>query len=246
MTPDQGKSAKGGLPWYTWDVILLGVLFLFGTFGNSFPLLSYLGGLHNDKGPLFGAVMWFMLLLIPVAGLCLLALVVRIVVYWPLHMLSLRRWAVLGLLAGLGSAAYVGLPFARLGPPLDEIYLRGFRKHVQRQVDISAIRAWLNGLDPNGWDGVEIDVRRTQDDELVWTPEDVHLPASIVRLKPRYVELAALDESDLAVDLRWGSGMLGTWGLTVGPETMGAPPSRLRGDQRLDAGPGVYVWHDIE
>lgn len=246
MSANEGEiTSWGGGRWYWWDVGLVVVLFAIGTFGNLGPLWAYWGGLHNDKGSLFGAVMWFMLL-IPVAGLCLLALVVRIVVYWPLHMASLRRWAVLGLLAGLGSAAYVGLPFTRLRPPLDEVYLRGFRTYAQRQVDISSIRRWLNGLDPNGWDGVEIDVRRTQDDELVWTPEDVHLPASIVRLKPRYVELAALDESDLAVDFRWGSGMLGTWGLTIGPETMAAPPSRLRGDQRLDAGPGVYVWRNTE
>ncbi len=52
---NDSSGGKGGLPWYTWDVILLGVLFLFGTFGNTRPLLSYLADLRNDKDLASGA-----------------------------------------------------------------------------------------------------------------------------------------------------------------------------------------------
>lgn len=52
---NDSSRAKARLPWYAWDVILLGVLFLFGTFGNAFPLMSYLGGLRNRKDLASGA-----------------------------------------------------------------------------------------------------------------------------------------------------------------------------------------------
>jgi len=79
--------AGSGLPWYAWDIVLLGFLFLFGTLGNSFPLLSYWGGLYNDKYLVFGAVLWFGVLM-PGAGICLLIEVRRIArrcVVWGAH-----------------------------------------------------------------------------------------------------------------------------------------------------------------
>ena len=52
---NDSSGAKARLPWYTWDVVLLGALFLFGAFGNALPLLSYLGGLRNGKDLASGA-----------------------------------------------------------------------------------------------------------------------------------------------------------------------------------------------
>ncbi|UCD48934.1 MAG: hypothetical protein JSW27_15525 [Phycisphaerales bacterium] len=52
----------------------------------------------------------------------------------------------------------------------------------------------------------------------------------------------------LAASLSWRSGLLGAWGMTVGPATMGAPPSDLSGwpDYSLDVSSGVCIWHDRE
>ncbi|MDI6451351.1 hypothetical protein [Anaerobaca lacustris] len=235
------KAAKGGLPWYTWDVVLLGALFLFGTFGNSFPLLSYLGGLRNDKNIVFMARVWFFLLT-PIACVCLAALIVRIVCLWPLRIVRLRRLIVLQIVASLGTLAYVGLPFLRLGPPEHKMHLWGMRRYVQTQVDVPAIRAWLTSLDPNDWHDVQIDFRRNGEGQLVPRSSDLVLPACILNLKPRSVSLSFVEGCGFGATLRWGDRLLGTWGMAIGPETTGAPPD-LSGGPEWD---GVRIWHDRE
>lgn len=251
-TNDTG-GAKGGLPWYAWDVVLLGVLFLFATFGNALPLLSYLGGLRNDKDL---ALVW-LVLLTPVAFICLVALIVRIVCSWPLRIVRLRRLIVLQIVVSLGTLAYVGLPFLLLlyGPPGYKTHMWGMRKYVRTQVDVAAIRAWLGALDPNDWHGVRIDVRRDEECRPVLVPDDVVLPPCLLRLEPRYVALSSVEDGGLSVILTWGSGFLGTWHVAIGPETMRTLPSELvrAASFRLDVSPydievspGVHIWHDIE
>ncbi len=235
------KAAKARLPWYTWDVVLLGVLFLFGTFGNSFPLLSYLGGLRNDKNIVFMAGVWFFLLT-PIACVCLAAVIIRITRYWPRHLVDRRRRYVLQIVASLGTLAYVGLPFLRLGPSEHKMHLWGMRRYVQTQVDVPAIRTWLNSLDPNEWHGVQIDFRSDGEGQLVARSSDVVLPACILDLRPRFVSLSFAIGYGFEVTLRWGDRLLGTWGMAIGPETTG-PPANLSGWLEWD---GVRIWHDRE
>ncbi len=250
------SRTKAGLPWYTWDVVLLGVLFLFGTFGNAFPLLSYVGGLRNDKELIFCASMW-LVLFTPIAFICLVALLVRIIHCWPLRIVRLRRLIVLQIVVSLGTLAYAGLPFLFLqyGPPACEMHMWGMRKYVRTQVDVAAIRAWLDALDPNAWHGVQIDVRRDEESKPVLVPDDVVLPPCLLRLEPRYVALSSVEDGGLAVILTWGSGLLGTWHLAIGPETMETPPSELAraagyslgvSPYNLSVSPGVLIWHDRE
>ncbi len=243
---DTNRVAKGS-PWYTWDIILLGVLFAYGTFGNSFPLLSYWGGLHNDKALAFKAVMW-VALLIPVAGICLLAALIRIVIYWPRHIAKRGKLLVLQIVAILGALAYVGLPFTPIGPPGYKTYMWGLRQYARTQVDVTAIRGWLETLDPNECDGAESDVRRDAEGGPAAVPSVPGLPPCILTLEPRYVSLSLAEGHGLVAHLTWGSGLLGTWGLTVAPETVGVPPSNRSQwpDYRLDVSPGVCVWCQID
>jgi len=62
------------------------------------------------------------------------------------------------------------------------------------------------------------------------------------------VRLASVGDQNLAVGLEWGSGLLGTWGLSIGPVTMAAPPAMLsRGpDRSLDISPGVRIRHALD
>lgn len=238
---NDSSGAKARLPWYTWDVVLLGALFLFGTFGNALPLLSYLGGLRNDKNIVFMARVWF-LLLTPIACVCLVAAILRITRYWPRHLVDRRRRYVLQIVASLGTLAYVGLPFLRLGPSEHKMHLWGMRRYVQMQVDVPAIRTWLNNLDPNDWHGVQIDFRSDGEGQLVARSSDVVLPACILNLKPRSVSLSFATGYGFEVTLRWGDRLLGMWGMAIGPETTGPPPD-LSGGPEWD---GVRIWHDRE
>ncbi len=229
--------------WHILDVFLLGSLFLFGAFGYASPLLFYIGGMRNDMWLPFGAAICF-LLLVPLAVICLLAVMIRVAWYWPRYIDRRRKLLISQIVTIVVSVVYIGLPFLGIGPPGYKTYTLGLRKYALKNVDVTAARTWLSSLDPNDCDGLEIDVRWGQDGEPVATPPSVVLPACLASLQPRYVRLALVGERDLAVALTWGSGLLGAWGLTVGPETMEAPPSVLSSwpDYSLDVSPGVRVW----
>lgn len=256
------RMGSGSL-WYAWDVILLGLLFAYGTFGNSFPLFSYIGGLRNDGTLLFRIVVWFIIFL-PLPGICFLALIARVTVHWPRHIAGRKQLLVLQIVALIGPLAYLGLPFTWIGPPGYMTYTRGFRRYVQTNVDVPALRAWLGTVDPNIYGGVPIVVKVDEDGNVkpmsVNTGEAVKLPGVVLRLRPHYVRVLVEEGRRPAVRLTWGSGWLGTWGLTVGHEEMEIPETQLRtkeilpggrvifndGEYRLPLAPGAYVWHNIE
>jgi hypothetical protein len=242
------SSAGERRRWYVWDIVLLGLLFLFGTFANAFPLLFYWGGLHNSKSVPFAASLW-LVLLVPLAGICLLAALARIVVCWPRRIAGRRKLLVLQIATTAVTLAYVGLPFTNLGPSAHQMHLWGMRKYVQTQVDIAAIRAWLGTLDPNTHDGVHIDIRRDEDWQQRPEPNDPALPPCVLSLEPRFVRLASVGNQSLAVGMEWGGGLVGSWGLTTGPPSMGTPPSTALSrwpDYSLDVSPGVRIWHGFE
>jgi len=154
----------------------------------------------------------------------------------------------LQLIAITVTLAYVALPFMSVGPPRYKTHMWGFRKYAQTKVDVSAIRTWLGSLDPNESDGVQIDIRRNAEREPTPEPNDPVLPPCVLGLEPRYVSLSFVENQGLAVGLTWGNRLLGTWGMTVGPETMGVPPAELSRcpDYSLDVSSGVRIWHNIE
>ena len=236
--------------WYLWDLPSLGLLLLFGAFNASFPLIFYLGGLHNDGSLALGAVLWFVLLL-PPAGICLVLALIRIGVFWPRHIRdrkTLRRLQVGVIIALL---VILGLPFTRLLPPGYKTYTWGFRKYVRDNVDVAEIQHWLETVDPNACNkatGNVTDWRGQRDD---W-------PEPVMRMNPQFVTLAPDESGRLAIRIAW-SGFDAGWGLTVGHETMEIPETQPTikepqrgghishdyGQYRLPIPPGAYVWHDL-
>jgi len=90
-------------------------------------------------------------------------------------------------------------------------FLHGLQSRMEQKADIRRIRMWATA-NP-GFTG------RT----------------SVCGLKEAEVRVSEDGES---VELMWGGGFVGTWGLTVGPEGAAVP----RGG--LAVAPGAYVWRD--
>ena len=231
--------------WYVLDAVLLGFLFLWGTFANAMPLLFYLGGLRNEMALPFGATMCLTWLL-PLAAIAYLAVVIRASWCWSRYITNRRKLAVLQLAAIVLPLVYGSLWLTKIGPPGYKAHLWGFGKFAASHVDDTAIRTWLGTLDRERWNGVQIDVagERGFDGE----PVTLAFPPCIENLRPRYAVFWKVEGHDLAVNLAWGSGFVGTWGLVIGPDGVGAPPFALSGgaDYAYSVKPGVRVWAEIE
>jgi hypothetical protein len=248
---DDTNRVKRGLPWYLWDVPLLGVLLLFGIVENGFSVISYIGGLRNDGSLAFGAVLWFVLLL-PLAGIFLLLVLARILVFWPGHVRDRKKLRKLQVGVILGLVIYLGLPFTGLLPPGYKTHTWGFRKHVGANVDVHAIQQWLGTVDPNACaDGPAWTTE--------WRAQRADWPEPVMRMNPQSVTLALDGEGRPTIRLAW-SGLDEFWGLAVGHAQMEIPQTQARtkevlpggrvsydnGEYRLPVAPGAYVWHNIE
>jgi len=250
-TEGQAKDsqASGGSWWYLWDVPVLGYLILFGIVQYSFSVISFIGGLRNDGSLAFEAVIGSVLLL-PLAGICLLLALIRILVYWPRHIRDRKRLRKLQIGVVLGLVIYLGLPFTGLLPPGYKTHTWGFRRYVRNQVDVSTIRAWLKTVDPNGCTGQDAGPD-------AWPVQRDDWPQPVVSMDPDYAALVLDEDGRPALRLGW-SGFDALWGLTIGSEDMAIPKTRPKkrilphgqdlyeyGQYHLPLLPGAYVWHDL-
>ena len=238
-----GYSRPGRRFWYVGDLIIIGSLFAYVTYLHSFPLISYKGGLHNDAFPAFRAAMCAGLLL-PLAGIFLVVLVLRVALSWPKHILGRKRLRTLQGLA-LGSVVLYGGAFFMGLPRFGDTFVLGFRKYAQANVDVAGVRAWLSTVDPEDCPG----------NEVLMPPDG--LPQAIRLLKPEYMSLY-LDANHRPV-VRFGWARLdGAWGIVVGDAEMETPkPQPPRTEivggttlreydaYRLAIAPGAYVWHKM-
>jgi hypothetical protein len=237
--------------WYVGDLIIMGFLFAYVTYLHSFPLIAYLGGLHNSGVWLFGAAMrWARLL--SLAGILLLILIFRLAVSWPKHMRDRKRlWRLQWLTVG-SLALYAGVFFVPTWRSYDTFAL-GLRKYAQTNVDVTAIRAWLSTVDPKDCPGDE-----------VWWPfaglpeaEKARWPEAILSLKPNLMRLYLDANHRPVVRLEW-VGLSEIWGVVVGSVEMEIPkpkPARTEVvggrtfrecyERPLVIAPGAYVWHEF-
>ncbi|MCX5656391.1 MAG: hypothetical protein NTY65_17280 [Planctomycetota bacterium] len=89
--------------------------------------------------------------------------------------------------------------------PGEQAFHRGFRQWLgEKELDIPSIRTWQSslGVTPGG------DV-----------PQDLW-PRSVRVLEPRVVRFLG---PKAGVDIRWGGGFLGMWGVVVGPDRLEIP-----------------------
>lgn len=100
----------------------------------------------------------------------------------------------------------VSFLLAIFGPgPGTRAFSKGFEKWFSdRKVDTASIRAWQSGLTIPQGDDVP---------EASW-------PETIVSLKPRFVRSLGIQGG---VDICWGGGFLGIWGVVIGPLGLRVP-----------------------
>jgi len=207
---------------------------IYGPFG----IVCYVGGLFN-----WMRVFLFVFLAMP-PGLLLAVvvfpvLVTRAVTTWGRRTREGRRGILVWLvLTGSFVCPYViGLAGLTVSP--FDMYVRGFRRYAAQRVNVAAIQSWLAALDPN--DRIR---RNGIVDTQLAVPEQ---PSCIAQLAPRHVIVESDGSGHPTVRFFWGSGVLGSWGLEVGPRDMPTPPSDTsKGrEQRYPLSPGAYVWSGI-
>lgn len=254
------SDAKARRPWYVWDIVLFGVYVVLCVAFFCVPsVLEYLGTRrdgHSSWGVYgFLAFMWLGLLLF--IGPWILAL--RLFIAWPRHIRTFRRLLLRWAVVIVGVVSLLAL-FYEFWPPGYQFRLWGFRRYVQRRADIPAMQTWLDTVDPNVCNEEAIAIVTDEDGTVRVAPGDVDLPSPVLDLKPRYVRLSLDETNRPMVCLQWGSGLEGTWGLTVGRKDMPIPKTqwptrqtlpggqvfRNRGEDRLPIADGAYIWHELE
>lgn len=242
--------------WYIVDLVLFGGFAVaYAGFWGINSLTNYLDGLSNGGRWLLGLlgfgglgillVVWFF------------ALLVRMLTAWLTHIRSRRRLVLLCALTLIALAAWVVAPFGDLWPPGYVAFTHGFRRHMQTNADLGAIRGWLSTLDPNLCTGEYIDLYTGNDFKPRW-PDTIAWPEAITRFEPHYVQLMKMETRHPKVRLTWG-GAPGHWGIEVGPEDMPIPETLPRrtydhygqelwdeGEYRLPLVPGAYVWYELQ
>ena len=234
--------------WYVLDVLLIIVVFLYGTLNDPFGFISYFCGLYNRMIIRFMMTFVWVMWLIP-AMLCFGVLLLRILLSWPKYIENKSKLLFLHLVMIVGLGVYFILPFIPVRPSGISMYIKGFETYIRAEADITGLRRWLDTLGPE--DCVVYNITSAHDGSKSTSPKDLQeqeWPAVINELKPRYVRLSVDDEKNPKVRLNWGSGFLGSWGLVVGQETMPTPESdlSLHGEYRKEICKGAYIWHGLD
>ncbi len=127
---------------------------------------------------------------------------------WPRHIRGLWRLLMAWFAAAVVLVACVVLSFVTL-PPIYKSQTWGFRRYIQARADIPAIRTWLDTVDPNLCDGKRIGVGTDVHGVPILLHFGVSLPALVLDLEPRYVQLSLDVANRPMVRLRWGSDLMG-------------------------------------
>jgi hypothetical protein len=219
-------------PWYKFDKSLLIFIIIYGIIIYSGFLLSYLSGLYNSMFILF--LLFFLLLplyplfLIPLHLLaipiyvCILLLVIRIFIVWPKYISDKRKFVFISVVMVIVSGFLIYLPSSHGKDHRNDIQFRGFRNYVEAEVDVRAIRSWLDILKPDDCVELENIVLRNKEDKYT-TPKRLEYkqsPFAIKKLRPKYALLSLDADNNPMVRIYWGSGVAGTWGFVVGKENM--------------------------
>jgi len=237
-----------GKPRYIPDLFLVGLLFIYA---NSFRVLSYRAGLHNDAVHGFGLV-FCLALLWPVALICLVVIAVRLGICWPRRIDSLKKRLTVRLLAIIAIGMDLALLLTVFEPPGYMTFTMGVREYVRANADIPAIRAWLGTVDPSACTGEQVWMHGLdRGQEMKW-------PEPVMSLRPDNVSLRLDRDKHPVIRIGWAI-IDADWGVEIGPEDMeisrtlpvqevqvGGSTMYEHGEYRLRVSPGVYVWHETE
>lgn len=228
--------------------------FVWGPLGIVF----YVGGLFNST--------WTFMLARPLFGLLILAAIcpIALAIDMALHRRTLSsRQKVHRLLLGIVAVAFVisvALGFGGLAPSPFDMHVKGFARYARNRVDVAAIQGWLETLDSSEYIGEHGDPGG-----IPILPAE-HPPA-IAKLRPNGfphgVRVLPDNAGRLMVRLAWGGGMIGHWGIVVGPKEMETPQTQEPawverqsdggteeyyeyGERRTPLAPGAYIWAELE
>lgn len=245
--------------WYLWDILLVAAILP----GNLYALQigHYIAGLRNDIALAFTLSSVVVFVVWPVVLVCLIVLTIRMGIVWPRRIGSRRKSWTLRLCILAALAGYLALPFtlpARILPPG---YIAGFRRYVQKSVDVQSVQQWLKRQDPNDCLGQTFHLGGKGQTGPVWL-DTIAWPEAITHLDPFMVGFGQDEGGRLTIRLVWAP-FVGTWGIEIGPEDMEIPKTQERierwygppgrtqvqhdpGEYRLPLAPGAYVWHEIQ
>ncbi|MHC4744723.1 MAG: hypothetical protein ACYS8Z_22645, partial [Planctomycetota bacterium] len=117
MTEEKGNSEQSGSSqgfWYMWEIVLIGLILLYGTQLDHFGLINYVGGRLSI---FFGYYVMFGLMYLFVPALvCLLVLIRRMCLTWRWRIANRRRRCRLRLAVIVGLVIYFAIPFAGIIP----------------------------------------------------------------------------------------------------------------------------------
>jgi hypothetical protein len=225
-------SARWGLRrmFATALLAILGVLwFVWGPIGPIF----YLGGLFNSMS-FYALLLAAFLLLVLFASVFARALLAYAFAPWCRPSRHRKTILPLVVIAGLVGPPLVGL--IGLTPSPFDMFVRGFARYAQRRVDIEAVRSWLDSLNPKDY----IDEYGTAEKRFFGSEQ----PACIATLHPKWATVRRDESKHLTVQLLWGEGPIGHWGVLVGPRDMPTTPLNPSAfpKPRFPLAPGAYIW----
>lgn len=237
------SNNRSGRPWYIVDAVLFGgFVMTYGALVASVAVIAYLLGFQREP-PLFVCA-WLLLALTALVLLLLTAIIHRMVRRWGRHIDSRYRLWRLRLFVITVIIGYLALPFTRLGMPWVKGLTAGLRRYVKANVDLGAMRAWLDTLDPNACSDYVYDLASGATIES-WWPDAAPWARAITPMAPYSATLSLSSEGHPAIHIRFSTG--GLTGLAVGDPDMASPPSDLskHGEYRLPVAPGAYVWCEV-
>ncbi|MHC4396501.1 MAG: hypothetical protein ACYS1A_12680 [Planctomycetota bacterium] len=205
-------------------------------------LSEYLAGLSN-KPPAFACL--FTLILWPSQILLLLISVISLIVLTVGRRLRKKQF-VIGVLSFSIAliACVVNFPLMKIRPAGAQIFLKGFEKWVDTQVDMKSIQLWIQVADEGLWESRHCYGPSYPTEERI--PEE--FPDFLKDFEPQYLwlERSELDGSR-RTRFEWGGPMF-HWSLVIGDPNMKMPEQEVEWFSDYDVEfrrilqPGVYIF----
>ncbi len=192
---------------------------------GPFAAIFYASGRLNSE--LLFVLSPFLLLLIPMAAICLPILTIRTIRRWSALDVRGRWWSVLAVIVCL---AFPGS------------FARGLGRCVERRTNVQAMQNWLATLDPNDCEDQPLELRIAPGGDIRDVPTYVPAPPSVASLGDYHNQLSLdRDGRPMIRVFLGGGGLIGHWGIDVGCRDMPMPASDSR-CLYYPLAPGAHIW----
>lgn len=219
--------------WIVFDMIFFGIYFLyFAVLLDPWQTILYYDGLNETQNGfyLFMFPLIYAYISVPYIALLILRLTFcRKYFNSGNHKTWISRRVMLSAMflwvAGLFISAFVHE---------GNSFLRGFEQRIRQRLDVAAVRAWMDTLENNSYDGVMYALMVDKN-----LPFEVPKEIESFSKQVHYLKLWKEDDHRYC-EIVLGGGFM-HWGIVIGPEEMKVDADSWR---RLKVEDGVYVWSD--